>query len=470
MLERRNAGYAACFACFLLAVLIALPTFPVSKAETGTISQNTTPTLTSTWTPPHFVPNKTVTPREIWLEGSGMTPDNATVTLTFEGNYTPYIKPPPLIDVVLGIDTSASMNETFNGKTKIEWAKDAALTFLSCFNYSINHRAAVVEFGSNATDNKSVVNLCEPFSNNSGILTNAINNLSAGGNCTPLFDGTIFAVDYANKNHSPPNQTHPHNPPPPEHHRPIVLLFTDGFDIGSNKSFQDCIDFVTNSFNIPPPSNYLGYETFVFTLGFGNATNTTELDAIAFAGGGRFYMSPDSHDLEGIYENITITLDDPDIPPPDRPEPIIEVLPPYIKYQNDWRPTVNNNASIRGFRTVNGPNDTLELIWDVPRLNYKNLFEVQYSIKSNLSGWQSVGVTKYNATNVYGSDFCCVIYENWQYYKTIDPVDIWTNETPDVSIFVKEPPVPEIANIVVFVPLSFIAIFVVIKSRRKADA
>jgi hypothetical protein len=94
-----------------------------------------------------------------------------------------------------------------------------------------------------------------------------------------------------------------------------------------------------------------------------------------------------------------------------------------------------------------------------------DVFEVKYGIKCNANGWQSIGVNSYNATNVYLSDFCHVKYQNYQYYKTINASDIWTNETPDVSIFVKNAPVPELPLHIMFIPAVACAVVVIL--RRK---
>jgi len=121
--------------------------------------------------------------------------------------------------------------------------------------------------------------------------------------------------------------------------------------------------------------------------------------------------------------------------------------------------------TIRGFEFIKGLGGMWELRWDVPKMKLGDCFEVQYDIKSDLSGWQSIGVNQYNATHLYGSDYCRVKYQNWQYYQTGNPKDIWTNETPDVSIFVKDSTAPDLP-IIIIPTITVMAIFYIIRRKR----
>jgi len=168
-----------------------------------------------------------------------------------------------------------------------------------------------------------------------------------------------------------------------------------------------------------------------------------------------------------IYEYLVGDLTDPAHPgPPTGESMIFDILPPYINYENNsWRTTTSNTVRIKRCWIVPGNNGTVEIQWEVPCWHYRDIFEVQYKIKSSLSGWQSIGVTSYNATTIYGSDYCKVMYQNWQYYKTGNASDIWTNETPDVSIFVKESAVPDLPTIIVPI-VTVMAIFYIIRRKR----
>jgi hypothetical protein len=113
-----------------------------------------------------------------------------------------------------------------------------------------------------------------------------------------------------------------------------------------------------------------------------------------------------------------------------------------------------------------------EMWLTVPQMKINETFEVQYKIKSTLSGWQSIGVTKAN-TSIYGGDYCRVKYQNYKYLQTGDPLDIWTNETKDVSILVKDPGIPEIPVILLSSSFMMIAFFFISaycrKRKRKAS-
>ena len=389
------------------------------------------------WVPPHLEPTKTVSPISIGVRGSGILPETATVTLTVseKGDPAPWHEP---VDVTLEIDCTGSMALTMGNNSKINWTKEAAEAFINTLDFS-KDRVAIVEFhGEGTYGEMPVINLVQGFTNNTADLHSAVGSLAPMGG-TAFYDATVYATNYTNLNHYPPGHSHPHNPPPPNHHRPVVITLTDGLSgCDLKETLQSCIDFVTNSHNIPPPSTYWGYETTVYTIGLGDygAIDPPSLQAIADASEGQYYWEPTGSDLQNVYLNISQQLRDTTAATQPSPTEsmITDVLPPYIEYQSTWQPTPNNNATIRNFYFVQGMGNMWELRWDVPTMKNGEVFEIQYDIKSLMEGWQSTGVTNYNATNVYGSDYCRVKYQNYQYWKTVDPSDIWTNETNDVSI------------------------------------
>jgi len=76
------------------------------------------PSPTPLWTPPHLVSSKTVSPQQIWKNGTGV-PDNASVTLTVkgEGNCIQICSP---FEFVITMDTSNPMANIHNGSTIID--------------------------------------------------------------------------------------------------------------------------------------------------------------------------------------------------------------------------------------------------------------------------------------------------------------------------------------------------------------
>jgi hypothetical protein len=145
---------------------------------------------------------------------------------------------------------------------------------------------------------------------------------------------------------------------------------------------------------------------------------------------------------------------------------IIDVLPSNIEYQGSWTPTPDNNVIINDFNIGSGPSGTTVLSWNVSMMKCGDVFEVQYDVKSTIAGWQSVGMTFKNAS-IYSSGYCHVKYRNYNYNKSGSPNDIWTNETPDVSIFVIYSSVPE-SSCVLCVSFTMIVAFIaVVQINRK---
>jgi len=157
------------------------------------------------WVPPHLISEKDASPREIWLKDNGIVPESATVTLTVEAVGDPFYKHAPL-DVVLCMDVTGSMTTQYQGKSKLDWTKEAAINFLDCLDLEGDDRAALVVFSSYVP---GYVQLIQPFTNNKTDMNFSINSMTANGN-TPFRDAVAFTVDYANKNHWPVGHAHPH--------------------------------------------------------------------------------------------------------------------------------------------------------------------------------------------------------------------------------------------------------------------
>jgi hypothetical protein len=134
-------------------------------------------------------------------------------------------------------------------------------------------------------------------------------------------------------------------------------------------------------------------------------------------------------------------------------EPMITyTLSPNISYSGSWTPSQKNNMTIKNFDYIQNKSGVWEARWDVPSMFLGDIFQVQFNISSVLLGWQNIGVLS-------------VKYENYHYNVTHNPVDIWTNKTDNVFIFVKDPNVPDLPIIIV-PAITAMAIFYIIRRKR----
>ncbi|MGB5036208.1 MAG: VWA domain-containing protein [Blastocatellia bacterium] len=118
------------------------------------------------------------------------------------------------LNIALLIDTSSSV------KRKLKFEKEAAAAFvMSILERSVD-RALLATFD-------SVVTLHVDFSRDSGDLTRSIDTIKAGGN-TRLYDA-IYRVCEEKMAQLPPGT------------RPVMLVITDGADVGSDRSLDEAI-------------------------------------------------------------------------------------------------------------------------------------------------------------------------------------------------------------------------------------
>lgn len=403
------------------------------------------------WTAPHLTAAKTASPSEIWVRSSQMAPSQSVVTLTVAAEGDPCSEHVP-VDVVLGIDTTGSMADAAGPLgSKLDYAKAAAQFFITTLDPS-QDRVALVQFD---TSLAPPVKLVSGYTGNAASLHSVIDSMAPGGK-TPFYDATAVCVEYANINHAPAGQTHPHSQIS-DHHQPVVIVLTDGVDTGSmSYDLVSLIDLVRKSHDSPPPADNMGYETRTFLIGLGSALDSDGLRAIAEAGNGSYYPAPTGQDLQGIYANISsmITKTHAARKPNSVDSMIKDVLPKCIGYSvGTCRATTRSTIFVPQPQYVQGDGGLWELRWDVQEMKLGDVFEVTYEVYSTEKGWQSVGVTGRNATSL-ASDYCKVSYENYRYYKTNSPDDIWENETPEARVLVKEPYIIDITGQTYFPPMT----------------
>ena len=119
------------------------------------------------------------------------------------------------------------------------------------------------------------------FTNDTTDLINAVNTSASIGIYTSFFDAVYMGLEDAH-NFSMTNSNF----------LPAVLGFTDGYDNDSGQTLNDVVA-ASDNYQIP-----------VYTLGFGDADVTT-LENLANQTGGRYFYSPDSGELQEIYNLIS---------------------------------------------------------------------------------------------------------------------------------------------------------------------
>ncbi len=170
------------------------------------------------------------------------------------------------VALALVIDRSGSMSST-----DMRNAKNAANTIVD--NLSAEDRCAVISFAAS-------VRVDQAFTGDKNALESAINALSSGGR-TALYDAIYTSVELTSK----------------EVGIPAVLAFTDGADNNSRHSADDVIN-LAKSKGIP-----------VYTIGLGSV-NENILKRIANETGGTYHYTPDSAQLEQIYQEIAASIQD----------------------------------------------------------------------------------------------------------------------------------------------------------------
>lgn len=193
-------------------------------------------------------------------------------------------------DSLVIIDKSGSMNDRIGTSrvTKIANAKTAANNFVDILSKDTRNKIGLVSF-----DNKAY--LKSPLTDNYAQIKTFITALNAGG-----YTCHQCAINKANQElmaNGRPNI------------KKVAILLTDGkanwieggiTRVSQSVAEQKAIESIKNT-SIP---NHIVY----YTIGLGNEVNSTFLKQIASETGGKYYYSPTSEDLQGIYEEISLVL------------------------------------------------------------------------------------------------------------------------------------------------------------------
>ncbi len=311
---------------------------------------------------PHIKVDKDVEPYPVF-EG-----EPATITLTVTGAGQPTETRVPL-DIVLIIDTSASMDEG----GKIAAAKGAAKSFVDTLDPSTD-RIALVSFGTTAVLELSLTGDFDAADT-------AIDALTTSG-----FTNIADAISLANNEliSSGRPQTSPNNT------IWVSILLTDGlpnrFSVCSGLSpctgSEFCDEAATCARNMAGQGRDAGIT--LFTIGLGGDVNeeflddapaadhTTYLyDGLAFIGGGLYYFAPSVNNLEAIFEQISIEINST----AGRDVRIIDLLPDGVHFQP-------------GTAVPPPDSDDGSLIWNLGDIDIGETVVVSFNVIFDSSGYQ----------------------------------------------------------------------------------
>ncbi len=327
------------------------PDQPGANRGTETPAKST-PVLTSqTNGTPRLEVDKTVSPESICID------DQATVTLTVTGAGEPAEEHLPL-DVVLIIDRSGSMSGT-----PLDDAKAAAKTFVGLLN-STSDRSGLVSF---SYWNRTTypwsweARLNQNLTFDQSATNSSITSLTAFGN-TAIGEGIYTAnaelINYGR------NQT--------STIYAEVLLSDGNWNTGRNP--------------IGAAQEAANNTIIIYTIGLGDADNTTMWN-IANITGGKYYYAPNSTDLEGIYQEIAEELSNI----AGTNVVVTEVLPDDVNYINGTAVPTPDSTS--------GQN----LTWELGTIVINETETITFNVTFNYTGYQPVDV--YPDTRVNYTDY-----------------------------------------------------------------
>jgi hypothetical protein len=271
----------------------------------------------------------TISPGEIWVKGSGSTPEKTKLTLTVKGVSKDLTTTEP-VDAVLVIDRSESMAQS----ARLEAAKIAAKNFIALLNPETD-RVGLVSFAATATVDQSLT-----F--NQQDVTSKIDGLNAGG--LTAIEDSIHLANAVLASQGRVRAAH------------LELILSDGLtNIGSSSSKE------------AEKAREAGIE--IYTIGI-NAVDDTLLKNIATATGGRYYSAANLDNLKEIYnglrrlaaEDIVVTV----------------VLPEYVNHEGGY--------SEAPYSIIPNADGTTSLVWRVEALAAGAVWSVSFDISSKKSG------------------------------------------------------------------------------------
>jgi Ca-activated chloride channel family protein len=183
------------------------------------------------------------------------------------------------LHIALLVDTSNSV------KRKLKFEKEAAVAFVQSILERMRDRALLASFD-------SVVNLHVDFTRDTGELTRSIDALKAGGN-TRLYDAIYRICE--EKMAQLPTQS-----------RPVIVLITDGADVGSDRSLEEALEMAQRT-NV----TIFGISTRNYSdIGAGSVRGSVDkdLERICERTGGRTFLPYQRIELERAFAGISRLL------------------------------------------------------------------------------------------------------------------------------------------------------------------
>lgn len=181
------------------------------------------------------------------------------------------------VDVMLILDRSGSMNETVNGLSKIEKAKQGLIQFVNLLGNSDGVGLTVF---STSADVLTPVSALGPKRQD---LQNSINSIYANGS-TRLFDTIAEQVQSLRAL--------------PSKHIKVVIVLTDGLDTSSQRSISQLVSQIAST------GANAGEGVKVYTIAYGSDADVSGLMQIASATGGQEYAGTPQNIIQ-IYAQIS---------------------------------------------------------------------------------------------------------------------------------------------------------------------
>jgi Ca-activated chloride channel family protein len=185
------------------------------------------------------------------------------------------------LNIAVLIDTSSSV------KRKLKFEQDAAGSFILSILERKTDRALFATFDSE-------VKLHVDFSRDSGDLTRAIDGVKAGGN-TRLYDA-VYRVCEEKMSQLPAGS------------RPVMLLVTDGADVGSDRSLEDAISMAQRTNVTVFAISTRNYSDI--NAGTVRGSIDKELDRLCNETGGRTFLPYQRLELEKAFAGVSKVLRD----------------------------------------------------------------------------------------------------------------------------------------------------------------
>jgi Ca-activated chloride channel family protein len=181
------------------------------------------------------------------------------------------------VDVMLILDRSGSMNDTVNGLSKIEKAKQGLIQFVGLLGNSDGMGLTVF---STDTDVLTAVSALGPKRQS---LLDSINSIDASGS-TRLYDTIAEQVSVLKVL--------------PSKHIKVVIVLTDGLDTSSQRSFDQLIAQIAST------GANAGEGVKVYTIAYGSDADVSKLTRIASTTGGQEYAGTPQNIVQ-VYTQIS---------------------------------------------------------------------------------------------------------------------------------------------------------------------